>query len=95
MVKNLPFIEDRIDALSDERVIRIFEEFTNPEDLKWHWDEEDRVIEPLHKTDWLFQFDNKLPQSIQEKIKIPKGKWHRIIKGSGKLSLVVEKIKNI
>ena len=64
----------------------------NPEELKWHFDEEDRIIEPIAKTDWKFQMDNKLPQKISGKIHIPKGEWHRIIKGTGSLELRVKKM---
>lgn len=76
-------------------VLRTFTGSLDEEDLKWHWDEEDRVIHPIHETDWMFQFDNTLPQRISTKISIKKGIWHRLIKGTGELQLVVEKIKDI
>ena len=66
-------------------------DIVNPEDLKWHIDEEDRIIEPIEKTDWLFQFDNQLPFPIDSKIEIKKGTWHRIIKGTGELVLKIVK----
>jgi hypothetical protein len=53
------------------------------------------VIYPVNKTDWMFQFDNQLPEKIDNKIKISKGVWHRIIKGTGNLEIIVEKIKDI
>ena len=60
-------------------------------ELKWHWDEEDREIESLENTDWLFQFDNQLPVEINKKIFIPKGVIHRVIKGTGDLKLQITK----
>lgn len=84
-----PFVEH---LLSDHVYIRTFSVDTPEEELKWHWDEEDRIISPIRKTDWLFQFDNKLPQSIDSEIFIPKGEFHRIIKGTDDLIIKVTKI---
>jgi len=55
-------------VFDDEKLLRIFPEDTDEEMLKWHWDEEDREVYPLHKTDWEFQFDNELPQQINSKL---------------------------
>lgn len=84
----LPFTEE---ILSDTARIRTFD--TNYPDhlFKWHWDSEDRLIIPIEETDWQFQFDNELPQKITNKgIFIPKGVYHRLIKGSNKLQLKIE-----
>lgn len=75
---NLPFQQEK---LSDKEVIRLFSEFIDEEDLKWHFDEEDRIVEALEPTDWLIQFDNQLPQLIEGKVEIPAGVYHRVIKG--------------
>ena len=91
MVK-LPFKERLINGSVYERT---FTQDLSDEDLKWHWDEEDRIVTPLHETDWKFQFDNCLPQWIDSDIEIPKGVWHRLIKGTGNLSLKVNKLKDI
>ena len=40
----------------------------------------------------MFQFDNKLPQKIEGKIFIPKGEWHRLIKGDNDLKLKLYKL---
>jgi hypothetical protein len=94
MVNKYPFLEDHIhsDYIS-ETYVRTFKKELDSEDLLWHWDEEDRVISPLEETDWQFQFDNKLPQRVEGEIKIPKGVWHRLIKGSGDLIIEVKKMK--
>lgn len=91
MVKDFPFEEKILTTDRDSIVVRRFSESIDSEELKWHWDEEDRVIHPIHKTDWMFQMDNQLPKSIDERIFIPKGVWHRVIKGTGDLSIIVEK----
>ena len=53
---------------------------------------EDRIIEPLEVTDWLFQLDDKLPQKIEGQIFIPKEIFHRIIKGRGDLKIKLIKL---
>ena len=86
----LPF---RQKQLSENEFIRTFSSSTPELDLKWHWDEEDRTIEPIGQTDWLFQFDNRLPEPINKPIFIPRGIVHRIIKGQGDLIIKVYKLK--
>jgi hypothetical protein len=91
MVSKFPFEEMILTTNFDNIVVRRFKETIDTEELKWHRDEEDRVIHPIHRTDWTFQLDNQLPISLNERIYIPKGIWHRIIKGTGDLSVIVEK----
>jgi len=67
--------------------VRTFSAEIDEEELKWHWDEEDRWVEPLEPNDWKFQFDDQLPQSIDRPIFIPKGVFHRVIKGTTDLVL--------
>jgi hypothetical protein len=74
-------------------VIRVFDSVVEMEDLKWHRDYEDRIVIPLNENDWHYQEDNKLPIPIKEKIFIPMGIWHRVIKGTTKLCVMIEKIK--
>lgn len=87
--KTYPFNE----ILSDGFNYRTFGSDVNSHDLKWHWDEEDRIVICEKETDWMFQMDNCLPVGLSKnKIFIPKGCWHRIIKGTGDLTLKVKKI---
>lgn len=79
------------DVIDNGKVIRTFRKDTPGHLLKWHWDEEDREVTSLNETDWQFQFDNQLPQQIKGSIKIPKGVYHRIIKGTGDLKLCIFK----
>ncbi len=95
MVNELPYEETSIGSHLNEKVIRKFRTDVHSDELKWHWDEEERIVHPVHETDWLIQLDNKLPQRIDSKVVIPKGMWHRLIKGSGDLELMIEKIKDI
>ncbi len=89
MVIDKPYIEERISCHS---YLRTFSVDIPDEELKWHWDEEDRIVSSVKETDWLFQFDNNLPQSLNQEIFIPKGEFHRIIKGSEDLVIKVIKI---
>ena len=82
-----PYWEDHIDS---NTFIRHFD-YNMPDHLyKWHYDLEDRTIEPQHKNDWKFQFDNKLPITVEDKINIPAGVYHRLIKGTGSLALLIK-----
>jgi hypothetical protein len=86
--KGLPF-EEKI--ISDKRV-RTFSENVDDEELKWHQDNEDRLVKSLHPTDWYVQLDNELPIPLTEsdEILIPEGVWHRLIKGTGNLEIQVK-----
>ena len=95
MVKDFPFDEIQLTTGPSEIVIRKFSESLDDEELKWHCDDEDRVIHSICRTDWMFQFDNQLPQPIISRISIPKGEWHRLIKGTGDLQIIVEKNRDI
>jgi hypothetical protein len=86
MNNDLPFNEKWI---SDNKSIRRFSPNIEDEELKWHFDNEDRIVECSSETDWKFQFDNELPISIKGVIKIPKGEWHRLIKGTADLEVFV------
>lgn len=70
----------------DGYIIREFSDQTPNFEFVWHRDREDRVVEALHTTDWLFQLDNEIPQRLTEnKLFIPKETYHRLIKGTGDL----------
>lgn len=83
-----PFTEEQI---LDNVFIRTFTSDVEESELQWHWDEENRIIEPLDENDWFFQFDNSLPFPIKEKINIPAGVIHRVIKGSTDLKVKITK----
>lgn len=89
MESNLPFLEEWI---SENQSIRTFNSNTDSEEFKWHFDEEDRIVEPLHENDWEFQFDNLLPQKMNSKFYIESGVWHRLIKGSGELKVRITRV---
>ena len=75
----------------EEGEVRTFTQNISEEELVWHRDKEDRIIEPMHDTDWKFQYDNNVPESLK-RLFIRKGVYHRLIKGTGDLKLKVIKI---
>lgn len=84
-----PYVEHTLD---DNVVIRIFKDSTDSEDFMWHRDREDRIVEAFNINNWQIQLENQLPMSLNygESIAIPKGIWHRIIKGD---DIAIYKIK--
>lgn len=89
-INDLPFTETKQGNIYERR----FSENVNESELKWHFDNEDRLIICEHNTNWMFQMDNELPVKIEKNksIFIPEGEYHRIIKGDGDLILKINKI---
>ena len=73
-------------------VTRLFYERVNPQKLKWHMDDEDRIIQALHKNNWQFQLEDQLPVPLNKPIFIERHQWHSLIKGDGSLMIKVTKI---
>ena len=85
--EDLPFNEE-MDG--DDRV-RTFNEGIDPSELKWHVDNEDRMVTVVENYDWELQIDNELPVRLVEgkNYYIPKNVYHRVIKGNGDLKVKV------
>jgi len=77
--------------VTENYVIREFDKNVDPIELKWHRDMEDRLVEIVGNTDWQLQLEDQLPTSMNQPIFIPKGEWHRVIKGNGTLTLKINK----
>jgi len=88
-MNELPFIQEDI---SDTIKIRTFSEDTESGELMWHRDRENRLVEILESNGWKYQSDNSLPVEMKkgDKIFIPEGLYHRVIKGSGDLIIKLE-----
>lgn len=86
---NFPFKEEKI---GDNTFIRTFDQQTDSDEMVWHRDREDRIIESIGETNWGFQLDNELPMKIEGQIFIPKGVYHRLIKGTGDLKIKLVKL---
>lgn len=77
------------DTITGEATIRTFDQNIDPVELMWHRDLKDRKVQATHNTDWLVQLDNELPTSLNKDIFIPKMAWHRVIKGTGDLTVKI------
>ena len=85
---NKQFLEENYNG----NIYRTFPNDTKSTELVWHRDKEDRIVEAVENTNWLFQMDNQLPTKIEGEIFIPKNTFHRIIKGDGDLKVKVQKL---
>jgi hypothetical protein len=75
---------------------RVFTENVETDELIWHRDREDRKVYVESGNDWMLQIDNELPQVLQEgqTYFIPKMTYHRVIKGTGDLKIVIDESSN-
>lgn len=84
-----PYIENK----EGDYTVREFSKNTSTFEFVWHRDREDRYVQTTHETDWKFQLDNKTPERLTEnKLFIPKETYHRLIKGTGDLTLKIWKL---
>lgn len=72
---------------TDKGNVRVFSKSVPGYKLLWHRDKEDRIVKSIEQTDWKVQLDNELPKSLNNEIFIPKGVYHRVIKGTGDLQI--------
>jgi hypothetical protein len=68
---------------------RVFSKDVDSEELVWHRDKKNRIVEILDGDDWYLQIENELPKklSVGQKIEIHKEVYHRIFKGSNDLKI--------
>jgi len=88
-MKKLPFKQFK----ENNKLIRIFDKATDPDELIWHQDREDRTIKVIEANGWGYQLDDQLPLALKDgqELFIPRMIYHRVIKGEG--PLIVEIIK--
>jgi hypothetical protein len=86
---DFPFNEEQI---NENTFIRVFSQDIHSHELVWHRDREDRIIQSIEPSNWKFQFDNQLPIELNRTIFIPKETYHRLIKGSGELKILLKKL---
>lgn len=73
-------------------ILRTFSEDVESDELVWHRDKKDRVVEIIQSNGWKFQMDDELPKTLKsgDIVNIPKETFHRVIKGEG---ILIIKIK--
>lgn len=77
----------------DKDNIRRFNKDVDEMSLIWHTDRENRHITILEGEGWKFQRDNELPMELSkgDKLFIPEGQIHRILKGTTDLVIKIDK----
>lgn len=69
---------------------RKFKQDIDESELVWHRDRKDREVTIVGETDWMFQFEDQLPQQLKNTIFIPKDTYHRLVKGTGELNILIQ-----
>ena len=89
MKTDLPFQEVIYENISE----RTFNQDVSEVELVWHRDLEDRTVVVVEDTDWKIQYENQLPMEFNKSIQyfIPKEMYHRVVKGSGDLKVIIVK----
>jgi len=80
-------------SITKDCIVRSFASDIDPEELKWHQDNEDRLITVLEcGKGWGLQYDNELPYELEvgDFLFIEKHEWHRVIKGDGELVIKID-----
>jgi hypothetical protein len=87
---DLPFEEVKENGIKT----RLFKENINSGELKWHFDKQDRKVKVVKSNNWMLQMDNDIPKPLKEgqTIFIPKGVYHRVIKGQGDLIVKIKEL---
>lgn len=88
-----PFKQRKI---NESTLIREFSKDVDSNELIWHRDRNDRIVEVISGRGWKFQRDNAHPVLIREGdvFKISAGKYHRLIKGKTDLRLRIHEKKD-
>ena len=90
MVENshIPAKQEILDGI----IHRVFSHDVNSDELKWHWDEKDRIVTVINESDWYYQSDNQFPIQLSKGkiISIQAGEWHRVIKGTTNLEVAIK-----
>jgi len=78
--------------IEGEYIIREFDTNIQTEELVWHRDKKNRIVEVIKGSGWKFQMDNGLPIELKEGmiLEIPKETYHRIGRGNTKLVIKIK-----
>lgn len=79
--------------LKENVVVRKFVQSVDSEELVWHRDRENRLVEVIQSDGWQIQLDNEVPKVLKQgdTVYIKKEFWHRVIKGKGDLVVKITK----
>jgi quercetin dioxygenase-like cupin family protein len=73
-------------------ILRTFSPKVMGEELVWHRDKKDRVVEVVDGQGWFFQMDNQIPQEMKKGdiFEIKKETFHRIMRGTTPLKIKIK-----
>lgn len=93
VVEDHPYDDEK---LNKTEFIRTFSCDVLDEELKWHYDLNDRIVEVLEGEGWELQFDDALPSMLKvgDVIYIPARLHHRIKRGTTDLKLRIREYDN-
>ena len=88
MVETGPYTD--IDSV--EFITRSFSQDIDPTELLWHRDLKDRKVTVIEGSGWYFQKENEIPLELCKGtvIFIERKEWHRVIKGTDSLKILIE-----
>ena len=86
-----PYVEQK---LNNKEFIRTFNKDVLAEELIWHRDRENRIIQVAEGEGWEIQFDDKLPEPLVKgkEYVIPSYTFHRIKRGTSDLTLRITEL---
>lgn len=83
-----PYTDNQI---TDDIRVRVFDTDIDEDELVWHRDKRNRVVEILDGEGWMFQFEDGIPFPMKkgDKLEITKEQYHRVIKGDTPLKIKI------
>jgi len=86
-----PYVQHK---LNNGSIIRTFNKNVLTEELVWHRDRENRIVEVVEGEGWEIQFDDKLPEPLVKgkEYVIPAYTFHRIKRGTSDLTLKITEV---
>ena len=87
-----PYIEHK---LNNGMFLRTFNKDVLVEELVWHRDKLDRIVEIIEGEGWEIQFENKLPEPLEvgKQYSIPANTYHRVKRGTTDLVIKIKEIR--
>ena len=85
----MPYVDEK---LNNREILRTFHKDVLSEDLVWHRDRNNRIVEVLEGEGWEIQLEDKLPELLEKgrEYVIPAYTFHRIKRGTTDLKLRIE-----
>lgn len=85
----MPYVDKK---LNNKEILRTFKKDVVNEELVWHRDRNNRIVEVLEGEGWEIQLEDRLPELLEKgkEYVIPAYTFHRIKRGTTDLKLRIE-----